>query len=913
MNFIKNISTKAKLVSLTFILISGVFLYAMWHVYQKYSLYQEMDRLEKVVVLSTKISALVHETQKERGATAGYLGSKGKKFGDILKNQRVNTDSKLEILNTYLSTFDKSKYSSKFNALLNSAMTNISNINKVRSKVNTFEISGKDAIGFYTNKINAIYLDTIASISTMSTDANSTRDINSYTNFLYAKERAGIERAVLSNTFGADKFKEGMYKKFIKLVTEQGSFTKSFQVTASNDWQSNFTNTLKGPAVDETQKLRDIAFSKANIGGFNVDAVYWFKTITKKINLLKKIENYQSNALITSMKEKSSSAWNMFLVILVSFFVPAIFAMGITLFIVRHITTSLKNIEMGIDSFFKFLNRQSSTSDAIQINSTDEFGNIAHIINTNISNTKKAINQDNQVVDEIIDLVEKAENGFYTYKSTIKANSPELEKLRINFNKMLNATNTNLNHVKESLIAYGSNDFTHKTVSNGISGNIGTLITSTQALGDNVSGLLAVINNASVHLKTNTGILSKSTEELSTSSNEQAASLEETAASIEEITSNIRANSEKAAEMLDLSTQTSKSAQDGQALATSTANAMNEIESSAKEIANAITAIDQIAFQTNILSLNAAVEAATAGEAGKGFAVVAGEVRNLAARSAETAKLIKDLVDKALSKSNEGKQISTMMIDGYNELNDKVQTTSILINDVANASKEQMAGIDQINSAIMQLDQMTQENTKVANSVTGMTTEVEEMSEKLSALVSNTKYLGGSASQVCQVDLAFDISKLKLDHVKFKDKYFTNLSDKKDITVVTHHECAMGQWIDAHKNEKIATTASWRTLLDRHANVHKGVQKYLDNNNASASNDILSQNGAQIESDTLTLFELFNNVKTEHCKILETEAAQSKVTSNTTQTKTVAPTTKPIQPIAQVTSSDNNDDEWDSF
>ena len=135
-------------------------------------------------------------------------------------------------------------------------------------------------------------------------------------------------------------------------------------------------------------------------------------------------------------------------------------------------------------------------------------------------------------------------------------------------------------------------------------------------------------------------------------------------------------------------------------------------------INEAIEVIDQIAFQTNILSLNAAVEAATAGEAGKGFAVVAQEVRNLATRSAEAAKEIKAIVERATVKANEGKNIATNMIDGYKNLNSNISSTMNLISDIENASKEQLLGIEQINDAVNQLDQLdqqTQQNAMIAS------------------------------------------------------------------------------------------------------------------------------------------------------------------------------------------------------
>ena len=142
---------------------------------------------------------------------------------------------------------------------------------------------------------------------------------------------------------------------------------------------------------------------------------------------------------------------------------------------------------------------------------------------------------------------------------------------------------------------------------------------------------------------------------------------------------------------------------------------MDEINTQVNLINEAISVIDQIAFQTNILSLNAAVEAATAGEAGRGFAVVAGEVRNLASRSAQAAKEIKAIVETATKKANEGKQIASNMIDGYKDLNKNIQQTIKLIQEIKITSNEQRSGIEQINKAINSLDMQTQQNAQVAS------------------------------------------------------------------------------------------------------------------------------------------------------------------------------------------------------
>ena len=158
---------------------------------------------------------------------------------------------------------------------------------------------------------------------------------------------------------------------------------------------------------------------------------------------------------------------------------------------------------------------------------------------------------------------------------------------------------------------------------------------------------------------------------------------------------------------------------------------MDEINTQVTLINDSISVIDQIAFQTNILSLNAAVEAATAGEAGKGFAVVAAEVRNLASRSAEAAKEIKAIVENATSKANHGKQIADHMIDGYKQLNENISQTINLISDIQNASKEQLLGIEQINDAVTQLDQQTQQNAMVAS----QTHDVAVLTDQIAKLV----------------------------------------------------------------------------------------------------------------------------------------------------------------------------------
>jgi methyl-accepting chemotaxis protein len=184
------------------------------------------------------------------------------------------------------------------------------------------------------------------------------------------------------------------------------------------------------------------------------------------------------------------------------------------------------------------------------------------------------------------------------------------------------------------------------------------------------------------------------------------------------------------------------SASQGEKLANQTVNSMDDINSQVSAINEAITIIDQIAFQTNILSLNAAVEAATAGEAGRGFAVVAAEVRNLASRSAEAANEIKAIVANATSKSNQGKEIAGEMIKGYSNLNGNINSTLSLIKDVENSAKEQKIAMEQIADAINNLDKQTQINANIANQTNDIASETSILASNVVSAV-NTKQFRG--------------------------------------------------------------------------------------------------------------------------------------------------------------------------
>src|SRR5689334_11775071 len=254
-------------------------------------------------------------------------------------------------------------------------------------------------------------------------------------------------------------------------------------------------------------------------------------------------------------------------------------------------------------------------------------------------------------------------------------------------------------------------------------------------LADNMTDVVRRVKGAASEVYRGAEEISQGNANLSQRTEEQSSSLEETASSMEEMTSTVKQNADNAGQANQLATAARDQAEKGGSVVTQAVRAMQEINEASRRIADIIGVIDEIAFQTNLLALNAAVEAARAGEQGRGFAVVATEVRSLAGRSATAAREIKELIQDSVRKVHDGSLLVTQSGETLEQIVASVKKVSDIVAEIAAASREQSSGIEQVNRAVTQMDQITQQNASLVEQATTSSQDMAEAARRLDQMM----------------------------------------------------------------------------------------------------------------------------------------------------------------------------------
>jgi methyl-accepting chemotaxis protein len=460
--------------------------------------------------------------------------------------------------------------------------------------------------------------------------------------------------------------------------------------------------------------------------------------IRNKLKLIKEDINNRSNIAQNDIKYIIDRSLLINLIILI---IAVLFSIFISLYTSKNILNSLSEFESGLLHFFKFINKKTTDTQLINIKSKDEFYTMAEIINENIIKTKCMIESDRKFLEDVHIMVENINNGILYKRFENNIESENLEDLRINFNGMLDSLNKNIaNNTNE--ILYVLDSFSKLDFRNTVKNDDAIIAQSLNKVAELITNMLIENKQNGLALDKSSDVLLLNVEKLTQNSNKSAVSLEKTSNALIEITSNLSSNTNDIIKMSQFANHLTVSADEGQKLANQVINSMDNIDEQVNSINDAISIIDQIAFQTNILSLNAAVEAATAGEYGKGFAVVAGEVRNLANKAAIAAKEIKTLVENATEKTNHGKNTTDKMINGYQNLNHDISKTLELILNIEQASKNQLSGIEQVNNIISELDKQTKENNLIASKTYKVAIETDTLSKLIVSDVNKKEFNG---------------------------------------------------------------------------------------------------------------------------------------------------------------------------
>ena len=648
----------------------------------------DMKQAALIVDLSTKLSSFVHEQQKERGASAVFISSRGSRFGPELNKQRAETDKTLANVRGALEKLQQTKGAKHLVSKTEEIRKDLNSLGTLRNQVDKLEIARPQAVAEYTRRNQHIF-HLIGEFSNQVDDRKLSHDLLLFDTFLSAKDYAGIERAIGASGF-AIGFDDALKMNFSAKIVAQDSLFDFYNSQTDADMRQAFQALNASEISKRVAEFRNIALTGTPAEVAGVEPGVWFDAITKKINLLKRHEDKIAANIRAQSQQMIASANGAIYSVAVLVVIGILIALSVSFYFMRVISSMFSTILKPIQEL-----SDGNMDVDLPVKTRNEFGEVVGALEI-FRDCARARQESDEVRQRILDKLERSLKMLASgdFSRPIQDVFPqEYERLRKDFNSSLESMSTTL----------------------------GTVVGCTSQLTQRASTLSAAAKT------------------LSNRTDTQAATLEGVAASMEELTSSVASASTNATKTAEFVEDFRQKTRTSVSTANQAVSKMQEIESSSGEISQIVSMIEEIAFQTNLLALNAGVEAARAGDAGRGFAVVASEVRALAARSSEAAKGITTLIDGNSQKVVEGarqiERINAILTDMVEQTDQITQSVA----HIATSSREQSLALTDLNTALNDLDRMTQKNTAMVDESTNTSIGVNDAATTLSNIVSTFK------------------------------------------------------------------------------------------------------------------------------------------------------------------------------